>query len=82
MTMPVLTESVVEQAAIEWLRSLGYQYLPGPDIACAGPYPEQGSYSDVVLVERLRSALASLNPDILTEAFAGPVLKTHQRREP
>ena len=43
--------------------------MPGPDIACDGPYPERGSYADVLLEERLRSALAALNPDIPAEAL-------------
>jgi type I restriction enzyme R subunit len=63
------TESIVEEAAIDWLKRLGYQYLAGPDIACDGDHPERGSYSDVVLVERLRSALASLNSGIPAEAL-------------
>ena len=65
----VILESVVEEAAIDWFKGLGYQYLPGPDIACDGPYPERGSYADVVLEERLRSALVALNPDIPAEAL-------------
>ncbi|MCL4458793.1 MAG: type I restriction endonuclease subunit R [Chloroflexi bacterium] len=69
MIQHVLTESVVEEATIDWLKGLGYQHLPGPDIACDGPHPERRNYSEVVLVERLRSALASLNPDIPTEAL-------------
>jgi type I restriction enzyme R subunit len=69
MTVQVITESVVEEAALDWFRNLGYQYLLGPDIACDGPYPERGSYADVVLVERLRSALSLLNPNIPIEAI-------------
>jgi len=73
MSIVTITESVVEEAAIDWFRGLGYQYLPGPDIACDGPYPERGSYSDVLLEERLHSALVALNPDIpatsLEDAF-------------
>ena len=65
----VILESVVEEAAIDWFKGLGYQYLPGPDIACDGPYPERESYADVVLEERLRSALVALNPDIPAEAL-------------
>jgi len=64
-----ITESVVEEAAIEWFKSLGYQYLFGPDIACDGLHPERASYGDVVLVERLRAALISLNPDIPAESL-------------
>ena len=44
MTHLAVTESTVEEAAIDWFRGLGYQYLPGPNIACDGPYPERGSY--------------------------------------
>jgi len=69
MTTKVLTESVVEEAAIDWFRGLGYQHLPGPHIACDGLYPERGSYSDVLLEERLRSALVALNPNIPAEAL-------------
>lgn len=29
-----LTESVIAEAAAEWLGGLGYQYLPGRSIAC------------------------------------------------
>jgi len=65
----LLHESVVEEAAIDWFKNLGYQYLPGPDIACDGSYPERGSYADIVLEERLRSALALLNPTIPDEAL-------------
>ena len=36
MTVSVITESVVEEAAIDWFKGLGYQYLLGPDIACDG----------------------------------------------
>ncbi|MDP2728871.1 MAG: type I restriction endonuclease subunit R [Dehalococcoidales bacterium] len=69
MTIAMITESIVEEAAIEWFKSLGYQYLFGPDIACDGLHPERSSYGDVVLVERLRAALISLNPHIPAEAI-------------
>jgi type I restriction enzyme R subunit len=73
VTTKVLTESVVEEAAIDWFRGLGYQYLAGPDIASDGPYPERASYADVLLEERLRSALVALNPripvEVLEDAF-------------
>jgi len=69
MTIATITESIVEEAAIEWFKSLGYQYLFGPDIACDGLHPERSSYEDVILIERLRAALISLNPDISAEAL-------------
>lgn len=67
------TESVVEQAALAWLESLGYQILFGPDIAPAMPEAERDDYGQVVLERRLRQALQRLNPqvpvDALEEAF-------------
>lgn len=31
--MSHFSESIVEEAAIEWFGELGYSYLPGPEIA-------------------------------------------------
>ena len=65
------TESVVEQAALAWLESLGYAVLHGPDIAVGGTAPERSdpNYRDVILEGRLRQALARLNPDLPAEAL-------------
>jgi len=70
-----VTESVVEDAALEWLRGLGYQVLFGPDIGPGEPAAERASYADVVLVERLRNALARINPKIPPEAREEAVRK-------
>jgi len=71
--MPNFTESIVEQAALAWLESIGYLILPGPDIAPGEPAAEREQYGQVVLEYRLRQALARLNPqvpaDALEEAF-------------
>ncbi|MBN7798745.1 type I restriction endonuclease subunit R [Parahaliea mediterranea] len=63
-----LNEDAIEQLAIERLVELGYDYRHGPDIAHDGENPERTSYADVVLVERLRAAVARINPDIPAEA--------------
>ncbi|MDZ7783199.1 MAG: type I restriction endonuclease [Halioglobus sp.] len=47
---------------------MGYDYRHGPDIAHDGENPERSSYADVVLAERLRAAVARINPDIPLEA--------------
>ena len=57
-------ESVVEEAAIEYLGELGYDYLHGPEIAPDGANPERAAYNDVVLAGRLRAALARINPHL------------------
>ena len=38
---PAFTESVVEDAALAWLASLGYTILQGPDIAAGEPGAER-----------------------------------------
>jgi len=67
------TESIVEEAALAWLQSLGYSILHGPDIAPGEPFTERDDYGQVVLERRLRQALQRLNPhappDALDEAF-------------
>src|SRR4051812_49115553 len=64
-----LTEATVEVAALEWLADLGYAIVHGPDIAPGEPVAERASYGDVVLVERLRTALARLNPAVPAAAL-------------
>ncbi|MCC6191707.1 MAG: type I restriction endonuclease subunit R [Anaerolineales bacterium] len=66
--MIVFTESVVEDAALDWLRDLGYAVAHGPEIAPGEPASERTSFGDVVLVGRLREALARLNPALPEEA--------------
>jgi type I restriction enzyme R subunit len=73
MTPGAFTESVVQQAALAWLESLGYAVLAGPEIAPGEPQAERGDYRQVVLERRLRQALERLNPqfssDVLEEAY-------------
>ena len=65
--MSIITESEVEQAALEIFGEMDYSILNGPDLAPDGTAPERQSYLDVVLVERLRTAVYSLNPSLPTE---------------
>jgi type I restriction enzyme R subunit len=57
--MPNFTESVVEEAALEWLGALGYTILHAPEIAVGEPAAERSdpNYGDVVLEGRLRKSL-------------------------
>jgi type I restriction enzyme R subunit len=69
--MSAFAESVVEDAALAWLKGLGYKVLHGPDIAAGEPGAERSdpNYRDVVLERRLRKALGHLNPDLPAEAL-------------
>ncbi len=82
MTTKVLTESIVEKAAIDWFKGLGYQYLTGPDIACDGTRPERASYADVVLPARLRAALSTLNPSVPAESLDDAYKKLTRSESP
>lgn len=58
----MMTEDQLEQETLGWLQEVGYQPLCGYDIAPEGPNQERADYLQPVLIERLRSALARLNP--------------------
>ena len=73
--MTTLTEADVEQAALEWLRDLGWQLAHGPDIAPETSAAERDDYGQVVLERRLRDALADLNPSLPTDALDDAVRK-------
>ncbi len=64
-----LSESTVEDVALDWLTSLGWAVAHGPDIAPDTPAAERADYGTVVLTNRLRSALARLNPELPDEAL-------------
>lgn len=67
--MSQFTESIVEDAALAWLESLGYAVKHGPEIAPGELFTERGDYGQVILATRLREALARLNPALPTEAI-------------
>ncbi len=66
--MSLLSESVVEESALDWLRELGYNVIGGPDMP-PGPHALRESYADVVLPSVVRGALARLNPNLPTAAL-------------
>ena len=87
--MSTLKETGVEQSALSWLSSLGWQTGYGPDIAPETAGSERADFTQVVLEERLRDALLNLNPGLPTSALEtglrslinpeGPTLETRNR---
>lgn len=59
-----MTEDQLEQEALSWLIEVGYTHLNGYDIAPDGPAPERDNFRQVLLPQRLRDAIARLNPHI------------------
>lgn len=64
-----LDEAQVEQAALAWLEGIGWQARNGAEIAPGEPAAERDDYGQVVLAQRLREALARLNPALPAEAL-------------
>jgi type I restriction enzyme R subunit len=75
-------ESHVEKAALAWLSELGYVTANGLDMGPDGDEPERASYGDVLLVERLRAAIAKLNPTLNSETRAEVLAKLMQTATP
>ena len=69
MNKTLLSESIVEQVALAWLASVGWQVAHGPDIAADTPGAQRNDYGDVVLAQRLRDALAAMNPHLPAAAL-------------
>ena len=59
-----MTEDQLEQEALGWLADVGYRHRYGPELAPEGSTPERADYRQVLLVERLRRAIAALNPSV------------------
>jgi type I restriction enzyme R subunit len=77
-----LAESHVEAATLAWLAELGYSTAHGPDLSPDGATPERASYADVVLVDRLRAALARINPHLPAATLQEVVKKIQQTELP
>jgi hypothetical protein len=58
----MLTESIVEDAALSWLGELGYAPKHGPEIAPGELHAERTGFGETVLAKRLRDAVAQLKP--------------------
>ena len=64
----MLNETIVEEATLSWFKVLGYRLAHAPHLAPGEIAAERSSFSDVVLVARLRDAIAQLNPTIPSDA--------------
>lgn len=83
------TEDFLEEAAIEILGDLGYEYLSGVDISPGGIQEERHDFKEVLLTIRVKEALRRINPDLPQEAleeayrqlitFNSPLLEENNR---
>ena len=77
-----LTESAIEDFAIQLFERLGYDSLYAPDIAPDGEHPERRHYDEVVLGERLRQAVQRINPSVPHHALQEAVKEVERIHSP
>ncbi len=77
-----VTESVVEEAVLTLFEGLGYCVLHGPAIAPEQPTAERATFGDVILLDRLRAALARINPHVPAEALDEALRKATRTETP
>jgi type I restriction enzyme R subunit len=75
-------ESHVEEAALAWLTELGYATAAGIDIGPDGDAPERVNYGEVLLLDRVRAAIARLNPALAAETREEVLNKVVQAETP
>lgn len=76
--MKPITENQIEEYALNELQALGYAYSFGPSLGPSqgeGGVPERESYEQVLLLGRLRDAVARINPDIPDTAREAAIQK-------
>ena len=76
------TESIVEQATLDWLSELGYTTLNGTEIAPDTPQTERQEYNEVILINRLQNALQTTNPHIPFHAIQDAIKKITRTETP
>lgn len=63
------TEDLLEEAAIEILQNLGYDYASGVDLSPGGSQVEREDYKEVILPNRVQSSLRRINAELPEEAL-------------
>ncbi|MBP1909355.1 type I restriction endonuclease subunit R [Methanolobus bombayensis] len=82
MTTTKITESEIENFAIELLERQGYRYIYAPDIASDSDTPERSSFEDVLLLERLRTAVGRINPGVPADAREDAIRQLQRLNSP
>lgn len=80
--MTTITETTLEQTALDWFDSLGWKTAFGPEISPDGLACERENYDQVVLVGRLRTALENINPSIPVDAIDEAVRRIIRTESP
>lgn len=57
-------DTLAEQPVIEWLKELGYEHRPGPEIAPGNVFMARDDFREVLLTNQLKNAIRRLNPSL------------------
>lgn len=77
-----MKESIVEQAALGWIESQGYDTRKGADISPGSDKPLRSDYEQVVLEPRLRAALRKINGHLPEDVIEQVVQNISRPPEP
>ena len=78
----MLNEQQLEELCLGWFQETGWHFAYGPDIAPDSDSPERTDYRQVILRDRMLSALARINPHIPTTALEQAVHALQMVSEP
>ncbi|MEN9303961.1 MAG: hypothetical protein RL264_2390 [Bacteroidota bacterium] len=80
--MTRITESTIEAFAIELFTQLGYEYLYAPTLAPDSDAPERASFEEVLLLQRLHTALRRINPTLPDSALSEAIKEIQRIASP
>ncbi|NOK57804.1 MAG: type I restriction endonuclease subunit R [Chloroflexi bacterium AL-W] len=65
----MMNEALLEDWTLTLFREVGYTHITGAELGANSASAERDNYNDVVLTQRLRSAIERLNPDFPQDAL-------------
>src|SRR5258708_2278499 len=77
-----MNENLVEQAALGWFESLGYDTKKGADVSPGADSPLRETYEHVILASRLKAALRKINQHLPEDAIEQAVRVVTRPPEP
>ncbi len=78
--MKPINENIIEESAIEQFQSLGWEYTNGKELSPEGLFCERENFEQIILINRLHSAITNINsriPVSAQEAAIQKVLRIH-----
>jgi type I restriction enzyme R subunit len=81
-TAAITEDSYAEQPTLEWLAELGWEVVSGGEIAPSSVVAERERWEEVVLVDRVASAVRDLNPELPVCAIQSAVDRVREAASP